>query len=169
MRAAHGLFLFLAILTIGHSVAANNDDEKLIRDIETQWEEAWNRHDMKAGATLFTEDADFINVNGSHWKGRDEIEKKHAALHAGIFKESYFKMLSTNIRFFTPEIALAHVKWQIGGDKNRDGTPRKPREGVFTQVLLKKDGRWLISAWHNTNIQLNTAPAPQNTNVPLRQ
>jgi hypothetical protein len=29
---------------------------------------------------------------------------------------------------------------------------RQPRDGIFTQVLQKLDGKWLIAASHNTNI-----------------
>jgi uncharacterized protein (TIGR02246 family) len=166
MKALQALFLLLNVSIYSDAFAANVSDEKLIRDVEKRWEEAWNRHDMKAGAALFTEDADFINVNGWYWKGRDEIEKNHAVLHAGMFKDSKFKALNTDIRFYTPEIALTHVKWEIGGDKNPDGTLREPREGLFTQVLIKTNGQWFISAWHNTNILLSAAPASQNTNLP---
>ena len=166
MKALRTLFLLVAFSVLGNAFAATIDDEKLIRGVEARWEEAWNRHDMKAGAALFTEDADFINVNGWYWKGRDEIEKNHAVLHAGMFKDSTFKTISTNIRFLAPEIALTHVKWEIGGDRNPDGTFRQPREGLFTQVLVKKNGRWSISAWHNTNVVLSAAPASQNTRLP---
>jgi uncharacterized protein (TIGR02246 family) len=35
---------------------------------------AWNAHDMNALAMLFHEDGTFVNVAGSHEKGREEIK-----------------------------------------------------------------------------------------------
>ena len=78
---------------------ASADDERAIRDIEARWPDAWNRHDMKAAAALFTNDADFINVSGRYWKGREEIEAQHARTHAMMFKESVWTTLDTKIRF----------------------------------------------------------------------
>src|SRR4029453_3729816 len=53
----------------------HDQDEADIRNVETRQQEAWNRHDAKAYADLFTEDADLVNVGGWRWKGRAEIEK----------------------------------------------------------------------------------------------
>jgi uncharacterized protein (TIGR02246 family) len=145
------LALQIAFFPAG-ALAAGAEDEKLIRDVTARWEEAWNQHDMKAGAALFAEEADFINVNGTLWHGRAAIEQSHNEMHAGIFKTSTFKTISVDVRFLAPEIARTHVKWEISGDTNRDGTARPPRQGIFTQILTKKDGRWLITVWHNTNI-----------------
>ena len=81
----------------GHATSA--DDEKLILQGIARWEEAWNEHDAGAGAKLFAEDADFVNVNASFWKGRKTIEEDHARLLAGMFKKSTFKTLDTSVRF----------------------------------------------------------------------
>ena len=40
----------------------------------------------------------------------------------------------------------------MSGEADPDGTPRQPREGIFTWVVRKMDGQWLIDAAHNTNI-----------------
>jgi len=44
--------------------AGQSPDETEIRRVELGLQEAWNHHDMKAWADLFTEDADFVNVAG---------------------------------------------------------------------------------------------------------
>jgi uncharacterized protein (TIGR02246 family) len=145
-------------------------DEALIRQGIVRWEEAWNIHDAKAGAALFAADADFINVNASFWKGRPEIEDSHAKLFSGMFKESTFKAITSNVRFLSPETAVAHVRWEIAGDKSPDGSPRSARQGIFTQVLTKQNDRWLIAAWHNTNITVVPGhPVPESANLPNRK
>src|SRR4051794_22666896 len=113
------LLLLSAMLPVHTSAyAAGADDEKLIRDGIVRWQEAWNKHDAKAGAALFAEDADFVNVNASFWKGRTEIEDSHARLFADMFKDSTFQALETIVRFPLPDVAIAHVKWDIRGDKS---------------------------------------------------
>jgi uncharacterized protein (TIGR02246 family) len=39
--------------------------------------DSWNSHDMANYAAQFTEDADFVNVVGMHWRGRQQIETMH--------------------------------------------------------------------------------------------
>ena len=146
------LMLCALIVSGMPAMAAAPDDEHEILQVESRWEDAWNRHDMDALAGLFTKDADFIQVNGRRWVGTEEIRKNHAAVHAMMFKDSVWKNLHTDIRFLAPNIALVHTTWNLKGDKNPDGSPRQPRDGIFTHVLQKQEGRWLIVASHNTNI-----------------
>src|SRR5687767_437434 len=63
-------------------------DEQLIRGLVTQFERAWNSHDMNLLGPITTEDVDFVNVAGLHWKGRAEVVKEHAERHKVRFKNS---------------------------------------------------------------------------------
>ena len=49
-------------------------DESEIRQLQARQQDAWNRHDAKAYAALFSDDGDVVNVVGWWWKGRREIE-----------------------------------------------------------------------------------------------
>lgn len=146
------LVLLAALALPGGVSATASDDEAAIRQVEARWQEAWNRHDMDLLVSLFTKDADFVQVAGRRWIGTDEIRKNHTVLHAMQFKNSEWTNHDADIRFLSPEVALVHMTWSMKGDKNPDGTPRPEREGIFTQVFQKQDGRWLIAASHNTNI-----------------
>ena len=128
-------------------------DIEAIKQIESRWQEAWNSHDMKALASLVAEDVDFITVAGTWLKGRKAFEEHHAARHAMQFKESVWETTDVQVKLLKPDIALVHVSWGIRGDKDPDGTPRQPRRGIFTQVMTKHGGRWLIQASQNTNIR----------------
>lgn len=147
-------FALLAALTAAPPCvhAAVSDDELAIQQAEGRWQDAWNHHDMDALSQLFTDDADFVQVNGRRWTGPAEIRRNHALVHQMMFKDSVWTNLKLDLRFLKPDIAIAHQAWTLRGDKNPDGTERAPREGLFTQVFVKRDGRWLISAAHNTNI-----------------
>jgi uncharacterized protein (TIGR02246 family) len=127
------------------------DEAAKIRVIATSWERAWNTHDMKALGALFTSDADFVNVGGKHWKGRKEIEAEHT-LRLGQFGQSTWTTKAVTIQSLKDDVALVHVSWGIEGDKDPDGTQRKPREGLFTWVVIKQGGEWQIRAAQNTNL-----------------
>lgn len=146
-----GLILLVAALS---AVADENArDEEAIRKIESSWQEAWNHHDMKALSALVAEDVDFITVSGVWLKSREEFEAHHARLHGMQFKDSVWATTDTQIKFLKPDVALVHVRWGIAGDRDPDGTPRQPRRGIFTQVMVKHNGQWLILASQNTNIR----------------
>src|SRR5688572_14559400 len=63
-------------------------DREQISAVVSRWEDAWNRHDMRAFASLFHEDGVWILWTGDVWSGRDAIEAGHAAVHETIFKNS---------------------------------------------------------------------------------
>jgi len=64
-------------------------DKAAVRDVVgPQQAAAWNKHDAKAYAALFTEDGDCVNVVGWWWKSRAEIEQKLTDAYLFVFKES---------------------------------------------------------------------------------
>jgi uncharacterized protein (TIGR02246 family) len=133
------------------------DDHEAIRGTVRQWEQAWNAGDMSAAMELFSDDADFINVWGSHWHSRRRIESEHAQRHRLQLKDSVFSASEVKVQQIVAGVALVHFGWIIRGDRNLDGTARQPRRGLFTWVLLKDTGgRWWVRAAHNTHVA--TAP-----------
>lgn len=127
-------------------------DDQAIRAVVGQWEKAWNTGDMSAAAALFCDDADFVNVAGNHWHGREQIESEHARLHRSHLKGSVFAPLDVGVQDIGAEIALVHIRRLLQGDRDPDGTPRLPRHGVLSWVMLRDvAGRWWIRSAHNTN------------------
>lgn len=151
-RARWNLWLLpLAFATLsGITAAASADDESAIRQVQTLQADAWNKHDAKAYAALFTEDGDCVNVVGWWWKGRAQIESRLAAAFAFVFHESQLTVTDTAVHFLSPTIAVAHVSWTMTGAKVPPGMP-EPRIGIEIQVLQKKSGHWLIESFQNTN------------------
>lgn len=124
----------------------------------------WNRHDMEAFGKLFAPDADFVNVGGSWWKGRKEIQMKHAWSHGaiprdtpgfdkadphyGIFKSSTMKFSDIEARFLRKDVAIARVRWKLLGDTRTSNA----RRGMLIFVITREKGGWLIAAAQNTEI-----------------
>jgi uncharacterized protein (TIGR02246 family) len=74
-----------------------------------------------------------------------------------MFKDSVSTNKGIHVKFIRPDIVIAHVIWETKGDVVPDRKPGEPREGIFTWVVEKRGGKWLIIASQNTE---NKAPIP---------
>jgi uncharacterized protein (TIGR02246 family) len=132
----------------------NTKDTAALNTLSVKWQRYWNIHNMDSMGTLLATNADFINVGGFWMKGKQAAVKDHKEKHQGVkFKTSIWQTDSVAITYVKPDIALMHIGWGISGDFENDGTPRQPRHGLFTWLVQKQDGQWLLLAVQNTNIR----------------
>jgi uncharacterized protein (TIGR02246 family) len=82
------LTLIVLALAVSALSATQADDENAIREMQSRWDDAWNRHDVKALGALVAEDVRFVNVAGQVLTGRGEFEALQARTHVMQFKES---------------------------------------------------------------------------------
>jgi uncharacterized protein (TIGR02246 family) len=117
--------------------AANDGDEAEIRALLQQLGEAWNKHDVKAFMARMAEDADAVNRFGQWYRGRTQLEKHLRELHAAPFRDMLVDRSSQieQVRFLTPEVALAHERVQ-----------EKAGRSIRTYVLQRRNGRWWIQS-----------------------
>ena len=114
-----------------------------------QLEDAWNAADGAGFGTHFTEDADFVNIRGEHHRGAVAIGHGHQAIFDSIYKGSTVEYRPESARSVAPGIivALAGATLEV---------PAGPLAGVhearMTVVLTEEDGRWLVTAFHNTRV-----------------
>ncbi len=116
---------------------------------------------MAAFGHLFAMDAEFVNVVGIWWKGRQAIQEAHEFTHASMFKNSQLTFSVTEIRFPGPNIAIARTKWNMEGHIAPDGSPLPPRNGILVNVLSESNGIWEIIDSQNTDIIEGVASRPQ--------
>lgn len=152
------LTLLLGVPEIAFATPVSKDEEE-IRNLETRQQEAWNKHDAKVYASLFTENGDCVNVVGWWWKGRAEIEQKLTAAYTFVFRESVLTITNVDVRLLTPTAAIAHVRWTMTGAQTPQGYA-KVQQGIQTQTLIKSGGKWLIAAFQNTT-SIPETPFPQ--------
>jgi uncharacterized protein (TIGR02246 family) len=139
--------------------AALDDDETAVRRVFADFARIWDEPGMPGFETLFTEDADFVVITGRWLRGRTEIVGYHRELLRSFYAGS--KSLTPTVeavRFLNPDIAIAHIR--SGATYMQDGK-EATRRGLATATLVKKDGRWLISAFHNTLTSGPGALAPR--------
>ena len=113
------------------------EDEQEIRKIPMGFERAWNTHDMKLLATLFREDAEFINVVGMHWRGRDAIVKAHAIFHEIMFQNCRLKTDSIETRPLGSDYAIAVWTSTQDGYTTPDGHAIPTGQTELSLILAK--------------------------------
>jgi len=149
-RSFRHLFLVLAIFECT-AHPQTKTDEAAVHNVPQAFAVAWGTHDGHQLAKVMSDDVDFVNIGGDWLHGRADFELYHSRLLSGRFKESAITPLDIAVRFLRPDLALLHWSWKIQGDRNEDLTLRKPRYGLFTMVVEKRGGQWLVVAAQNTN------------------
>jgi hypothetical protein len=84
-------------------------------------------------------------------KGKRQSETERAAKHQTNLKNSVWETRKFTAQALAPNLALVCIDWGLSGDTDFDGTPREPRSGIFSWLVIKRDGHWLVRAVHNTN------------------
>lgn len=147
-------FFLLIIASFSSSIfALDPNDHKTINQIIEHFTNAWNDHAGQGSADYYSEDADFINVFGMAFAGKQEIEERHIKIHESFLKGSFFEVTDLRLREAKPGIVIAHVYWNVSniqkpGKDSHYGTMK----GIFTHVLLKNQDKWEITATQNTPI-----------------
>lgn len=114
--------------------------------------QAWNGHDARLFASLFTEDADYVAAGGDRWSGRGRIEREIAARFAGGRGGDTATFTGTTVRLVSADVAVVHCTWSFapGGAAESGGGPA--RRGILSLVAVATGGEWRVAALHNTDI-----------------
>lgn len=123
-------------------------------EIPQLFTKAWNLYDAAFLASLFTEDADFVNVTGLRFRNKARIFKAHDYGLKVMFNQSTMKLISTDVKMLSDHIAIVHAKSTLS-DQTDDMTEKiikHSRYHQFTFVVQKSDEHWLCVAAHNTEM-----------------
>jgi uncharacterized protein (TIGR02246 family) len=141
------LFLVLALVTglvagAGRSGPARDEapDKDAIAKNAEGFIEAFHKGDAAAVAAFWTEDGDYTDTQGQHFKGRKEIEKAFRAYFSEN-KGLKLRIDSAALRFVTPEVAIEDGKTEV-----MDADAGAATQARYTAVHVKKDGKWYLSS-----------------------
>jgi uncharacterized protein (TIGR02246 family) len=128
-------------------------DEGDIRALLDEMTDAWKRGDAKAYGERFLPDGTFTNVNGEFHVGREEFDRRHALVFAGVFRHTTLSLIMKKLRFVRPGVAIADIDTEVSGAQLRPQGAAVGPDGVLRSrllmVLLKEQGVWGIAAYHN--------------------
>jgi uncharacterized protein (TIGR02246 family) len=109
-------------------------------------ERAWNRADGNAYGDAFADDTDFVDIRGTHHRGRAAVGAGHQALFDSIYSGSTIRYQLDTARLIAPGCVVAVARATLT-------TPRGPIPGVnhsrLTAVLTQHDRTWSVTAFHN--------------------
>jgi uncharacterized protein (TIGR02246 family) len=131
-------------------------ERQAILELGQALQDAWNRGDAAGYASLFTDDADFVAWTGAYGQGRQAIEDGHRPLFDGPLAGSRMVLLKddaaparpASLRFIRPDAAVMVTSGAVTL-AGQDATG-PDHESLQTFVLVKNDGRWRVTAFHNT-------------------
>ena len=115
--------------------------EEEIEKLATHMLGAWNRNDIESYDSAFSEDADFVDVAGRLFHGRDQIAAEHSRELEGQLKGTQLELEQMTVRFLRDGIAVVHID-----TSSRPGN----RRVAMTLVIAKENGAWRISAGQGT-------------------
>jgi uncharacterized protein (TIGR02246 family) len=82
-----------------------------------------------------------------------ENVRQHTWLFQGRLAGVVQSPTNVQIRFPRPDVALVHTNWDVTGYTRPTGEKVDVLKELTTMVLIKVDGRWLITAFQNTEVR----------------
>jgi uncharacterized protein (TIGR02246 family) len=150
LRAVAGCLVVLAPLV---SRADQAEDEAAIRANAEAYAAAYNKHDAKAVAAMWSPDAVYTHpATGEEAVGREAIEKVFAESLADL-GEAKLEVKVDSVQFVSPNVAIENGTARIVRPKE------EPEESNYTAVNVKRDGKWLLD---RVTEEEPPAPAPSN-------
>ena len=119
------------------------------------------RGDARAFADLFAEDADFTNVVDHTIHGRDTIYTHHIDVFKGRPPTRTNNVLSYTVRFISPDVAAAEIKWDNKHTAGADGISLPYRDGVWVSTMTREKGQWYFKVVRNVFLNDGTKPTPR--------
>lgn len=120
-------------------------------DMAEDFQNAWNSHDMEAIASLFCEDAAFVNRFGHYVRGVGEIVALHAPIHETIYRDSTMKNEIIDTIVLGENAAVVHCWSRLTvGSAHPAGTHAV--DTVILAVLRLYPNGWLIQALENVTL-----------------
>ena len=107
-----------------------------------------NACDAEALGSLFTEDADFINIMGMRMRTREGITQGHAWAFAGPLRGCVVSCVSYDERRVSDDVVIAQARFdRTRTDASGDGLPDGSTACTF--VLCREQGGWRVTTASN--------------------
>jgi len=155
MKAIYLLLTVLFSSAVG--IAQTEDLKKIIQQQELDW----NKNDMKAFSTSFSEDAVLINFLGMYWQGKENIITQFSHINECCIKPTSVKFDWIDSKILSENAAVAHLKETLTAKEDYAVPGGVVKKGAvntkfITAVFEKKNAIWKIVSMQVT--QVNEPP-----------
>lgn len=156
-----GLAATLAVSQVAAQIP--KADEAAIRQTVQRMAGNFRDHKFADMATYTTPDVSWVNIVGMWWRGRPAVQQAHQQIFDSIFTGVDFKLGDVTVRAITPDVAVVNMYCHVGAFYPPDGVNRgNNKEGddddLLTLVMVKKQGKWLLTAGQNTVVRSSAEP-----------
>jgi uncharacterized protein (TIGR02246 family) len=125
------------------------DDEQTIRELLGRMRDAWARGDGAAYASVFSDDARYVNAPGTRSVGRQAIADSHQKIFDSVFKGTCLgSTYPAELQPVAPNVVLVHSSGAVlfPGESEQ----RVPPNGLITMVAVGEGGSWRFVSFSNT-------------------
>jgi uncharacterized protein (TIGR02246 family) len=137
-------------------LADQSEDEAAIRKSDDAYTDAYNKHDAKALAALWSPEAIYVDPEtGEQAVGREAIEKEFAETFAGL-KDAKLEVAVKSIKFLSPNVAVESGTARVVRPKE------EPDESTYSALFVKREGKWLLDRVTEEEAAAPSAPPPSN-------
>lgn len=135
-----GMFIFSLLCGCKQSAMRDSQeaDAQAVWQVRQAVQEALSAENIDALMKLFTEDATFYVPNAGMSTGKEQIREAHEQLFE-MFDDIKFEFKRLAIKFPVPDVAIEDVSYAFTATGLES-------HGHDTSVLVKRNGRWLITA-----------------------
>jgi uncharacterized protein (TIGR02246 family) len=120
-------------------------------NIAEEFQKAWNSHEMAALASLFCEDATFVNRFGHYVRGVQEIISLHAPIHETIYSDSIMENEIIETIALGDNAAVVHCWSRLTVGTAHPAGPHAVDTVILAVLKLQPRG-WLIQALENVTL-----------------
>lgn len=107
------------------------------------------QNDVEGFAGLLTSDATIVNIAGRRVVGRDQIRAAMGQALATPLAQVITRHEIEDVRFVRPDVAVVACLKHVSDQRDERATAL-PQTGRLTVILVKEQGRWLVTSLQTT-------------------
>lgn len=112
----------------------------------------WNSKNVELFGSLFTEDAEYIDIVGQIAVGKNDVIEQHRFPFEVVNKIAVFTMDDLYIRTIADNLVMVTGNWVCENSTTPKGDILPFRKGVIQVICRNESNQWKIRLVHNTDL-----------------
>lgn len=143
--------IILAFLVVG--CRETQHDEAAVKQVVLDFVDDFNDGTFRRAETYATIDWQHINPLGGIDDNKETTLKGVRAAHQSFLKNVSMTTDSMKLRFIKPDVALVVAYHTMDDYVTPDSVKHVNQKQIKTYVVVKDDGKWMLTLDHNTVVQ----------------
>lgn len=116
------------------------------RKLAADFAKAWNAHDAKAMAQLFTRDGTLLTPMGQSAVGREDVQKLFTEMHGDAMKSSNLTVNVDSVRALRHDLVIMDTSNTLTGAAPMPGQRPAPEKSHAVLITQRQEGKWKVHA-----------------------